>query len=75
MADEWLGLSLSLESDPDSTFLWEGVYTVNQSVGGYEKVYQGTSLVHLRQISIPPGGMARIRVGLDILQSETPAPL
>ncbi len=75
MADEWLGLTLALESDAESEFLWEGVHTVNQSVGGYEKVYQGTSLVNLRHISIPPGGMARIRVGLDILQPEAPAPL
>lgn len=75
LVDQWLGLRLVLDAGPDSEIAWEGVHTVNQSVGGYEKVYQGTSLLATRKLVIPPGGIVRFRVALDVHQADAPAPL
>jgi len=63
------------DADPGSGFSWEGVHTVNQSVGGYEKVYQGTSLLLSHEISVPAGGIAQFRAVLEIHQPEVPSPL
>ncbi len=75
IADEWLGLRLRLDAGEDSALAWEGVNTVNQSVGGYEKVYQGTSFLHTGAIVVPAGGVAKFRAVLEIRQPDAPSPL
>lgn len=75
LADEWLGLKLRLDGGEGSRVAWQGIHTVNQSVGGYEKVYQGTSILCSRGLTIPAGGMAQLRVVFEIQQPAGPAPL
>lgn len=75
VADEWLGLALRVDADAGSAFAWEGVHTVNQSVGGYEKVYQGTSMLHSCGIAVPAGGIAQFRAVVEIRQPQVPSPL
>ncbi len=75
MADEWLGLRLKLDAGEGSKMDWHGVHTVNQSVGGYEKVYQGTSILASRVLTIPAGGISRLRILLEIQQPDEPAGL
>lgn len=75
LADEWLGIRLRLDAGEGASHVWHGVHTVNQSVGGYEKVYQGTSILSLRELTIPAGGISRMRVVLEIQQPLGPAPL
>ena len=75
LADEWLGLSLHLDGGDEARVDWQGIHTVNQSVGGYEKVYQGTSVLLSRELKIPASGRWRWKVVLDVLQPDGPAPL
>jgi hypothetical protein len=75
IADEWLGLGLRLDAGGDSALAWEGVHTVNQSVGGYEKVYQGTSFLQTGPVVVPAGGVAQFRAVLEIRQPDVPSPL
>lgn len=75
LADEWLGLKLRLDGGEGSRVAWQGIHTVNQSVGGYEKVYQGTSMLVSRRLTIPAGGVSHLRVVFEIQQPAGPAPL
>jgi len=64
-----------LDAGEDSALAWEGVHTVNQSVAGYEKVYQGTSFLQTGAVVVPAGGVAKFRAVLEIRQPEVPSPL
>ena len=75
LADEWLALALRSDAGEDAELAWDAVHTVNQSVGGYEKVYQGTSILHHRRIAVPAGGVALFRIVLEIHQPDVPSPL
>lgn len=75
LADEWLGLELHIDGGKGSRASWQGIHTVNQSVGGYEKVYQGTSILSTRELTIPAGGISQLRVVFEIQQPEGPSPL
>jgi len=75
LTDEWLGLSIRSDAGADSALAWDAVFTVNQSVGGYEKVYQGTSFLHHAAVAVPAGGVATFRVVLEIRQPDVPSPL
>ena len=56
MVDEWLGYSLSLDFS-EVAVLWRfPVDTVSQSEAGFERVYQGSSVMPLWRISLKPGG-------------------
>jgi len=75
IVDGWLGLGLRLDAGADSALAWEGVHSVNQSVSGYEKVYQGTSFLQTGPVVVPAGGVAKFRAVLEIRQPEVPSPL
>jgi len=75
MRDEWLDLSLRLEAGEGSHLRWDPVHTVNQSVGGYERVYQGTSLLQTVEIAIPAGGVAKFRAVVEVGQPVALSPL
>ncbi len=56
MVDEWLGYSLTLDFS-EVAVLWRfPVDTVSQSEAGFERVYQGSSIMPLWRISLKPGG-------------------
>ena len=75
LRDGWLELDAQLASDGAQRVLWQGIRTVNQSVGGYETVYQGTSVLVLRTVEIPAGGKLAWTLRLDLTQSKADRPL
>lgn len=67
IVDEWLGYSLSIDFS-EVAVLWRfPVDTVSQSEAGFERVYQGSSVMPLWRISLKPGGKwnVSIRFALD----------
>jgi 4-alpha-glucanotransferase len=75
LRDGWLELEAKLASEGAQRVLWQGIRTVNQSVGGYETVYQGTSVLVLRTVEIPAGGKLAWKLRLDLTQSKADRPL
>jgi len=59
LCDEWLQVDVRMEG-PEGELFWQGIHTVNQSVGGYEKVYQGTSVLQLIPVELAPGAQRTI---------------
>ena len=58
LADEWLKLRCEARF-PGAARAWrDAIETVSQSEGGYERVYQGTVLLPLWDMSIPAGAEA-----------------
>lgn len=52
LIDEYRKLAVALESDRKSTLWRLPIYTVSLSEGGFEKVYQGTTLVNLFELNL-----------------------
>ncbi|HEX2897044.1 MAG TPA: alpha-amylase/4-alpha-glucanotransferase domain-containing protein, partial [candidate division Zixibacteria bacterium] len=52
MVDEYRQLAVALESDRNCTFWRLPIFTVSLSEGGFEKVYQGTTLVNLYELDL-----------------------
>lgn len=67
LRDEWLQVDVQLEG-PEGEVFWQGIHTVNQSVGGYEKVYQGTSVLQLVPVEIAPGAERTIVLRATVRQ-------
>jgi alpha-amylase len=62
MVDEWLGYSLTLDFS-ETAVLWRfPVDTVSQSEAGFERVYQGSSIMPLWRISLKPGGKWNVNI-------------
>lgn len=66
--DEWLQVALMFHGPEDGGTRWEGIHTVNQSVGGYEKVYQGTSLLQHCPVTLEPGATCSRVFRVDVEQ-------
>lgn len=64
VADEWLGLRCEAAFSGASQVWRDAIETVSQSEGGYERVYQGTVLLPLWDIRLPPGGEARASLSI-----------
>jgi alpha-amylase len=53
LIDEFRGLGLALVSEQTSSELWRlPIWTVSQSDGGFERVFQGTTLVSLYRLTV-----------------------
>ncbi|UCC45573.1 MAG: DUF1926 domain-containing protein [Candidatus Zixiibacteriota bacterium] len=52
MIDDFMSLGVALSSDRPAEIWHMPIYTVSLSEGGFEKVYQGTTLVHIFKIGI-----------------------
>lgn len=75
LRDGWLELGAHLASAETSRVLWQGLRTVNQSVGGYETVYQGTAVLALRKVTIPAGGSVTWTLKLELSLPKADRPL
>lgn len=53
--DDWLGSSVVLMVDLEAEFWQVPIYTISLSEGGFEKVYQGTSIVSIFNIELKKG--------------------
>lgn len=66
MVDEWLGYRMRL-SWSENAVLWRfPIETVSQSEAGYERVYQGSVLLPLWRVTLPPGGRWGVGIRLAI---------
>ena len=53
LRDEWLRLEIELSSNPAPGRWWVSpIYTVSQSEGGFEKVYQGSAILPVWDVAI-----------------------
>jgi alpha-amylase len=52
LVDEYRSLAVALTSDRPATLWRAPIFTVSLSEGGFEKVYQGTTLVHLFPVQL-----------------------
>lgn len=65
MVDEWLGLRVEVRVKPAATWWVYPIYTVSQSEGGFEKVYQGSAILPHWPVS---DGEVRAQVKLEFTQ-------
>jgi alpha-amylase len=65
LVDEWIGMELRLTCSPSAEVTWGPVETVSLSEGGFERIYQGTSVVLLW--SVPAGQDVERRVSLTVM--------
>lgn len=60
LKDHWLGVALSLRPEPPAQALVSPVKTVSQSEGGFESVYQCSSVLMQWPLKLAPGGTQRL---------------
>jgi hypothetical protein len=78
MSDQYRGLGIGVVSDEPATIWHCPLFTVSLSEGGFEKVYQGTTLVHQFHLQLTEEPV-RVRFGLhagkmDEVQKHCVAP-
>ncbi len=52
LADEYRNLGVAVVSDTESEIWRHPIFTVSLSEGGFEKVYQGTTLLHVYRVNL-----------------------
>ena len=60
LVDEWIGVAARLQWTPAAELAWGPVQTVSVSEGGYERIYQGTSLLLTWPVGLGPGKACEI---------------
>ncbi|NBP83637.1 DUF1926 domain-containing protein, partial [bacterium] len=58
--NDYLGIALTTTSAPEATAAWAPIETISNSEGGFERVYQGSSLHLVRTIELQPGASASV---------------
>ncbi|MDI6759208.1 MAG: DUF1926 domain-containing protein [Candidatus Brocadiaceae bacterium] len=66
LVDEHLGLRVSLGWDKEAELWLMPLMTVSQSESGFEKVYQGSTVLPLWQLSMRPGDRWELRIKGDV---------
>ena len=64
--NDWVGVSVSAGLSPALDAWWHPIETVSNSESGYERVYQGSSLLVGRAIRLEPAARTRLAVRLDV---------
>jgi alpha-amylase len=59
--NDYLGIALSTTTAPHASAAWAPIETISNSEGGFERVYQGSSLHLVRTIEILPGATITVR--------------
>jgi 4-alpha-glucanotransferase len=70
LVDSWLKFSGTISAEGASCIWRDAIETVSQSEGGYERVYQGTSLVPIWDIRLLPGKSLRIALSLQLQEGK-----
>jgi 4-alpha-glucanotransferase len=74
LSDGWHAVALDLCSSPPAQFLHHAIETVSQSEEGFEKTYQGTSLLPSWQLELKPGATTSVRLTLRVTTLDVPKP-
>jgi alpha-amylase len=67
--NDFEGVRVEAVTDPAARVTWYPVETVSNSEGGFERVYQGSSLLFRWPVSLAPGERATHSVRFDVAQS------
>jgi hypothetical protein len=59
--NDYLGIAVTTITSPETAAAWTPIETISNSEGGFERVYQGSSLHLVRGIEIPPGATITVR--------------
>jgi hypothetical protein len=59
--NDYLGIELTTNSEPAAAAAWAPIETISNSEGGFERVYQGSSLHLMRPIELQPGATITVR--------------
>jgi alpha-amylase len=62
--NDYLGIALTTTSAPQAAAAWAPIETISNSEGGFERVYQGSSLHLVRTIELLPGATITVRTEL-----------
>jgi 4-alpha-glucanotransferase len=60
--NEQIGIELTTTADPPATLWWSPIETISNSEAGFERVYQGSALVFVWPIELPPGASRSVAV-------------
>ena len=66
LVDEWLGVEIWIHADPSARFFTYPVQSVNDSEGGFERVYQGSAIVVSRMLDAAPGEENILDLSLEV---------
>jgi alpha-amylase len=56
MVDEWIGCEVEIGWSGGGTVGWAPIETVSLSEAGFERIYQGSSILVSWPVALPPGG-------------------
>ena len=59
--NDYLGIGLTTATAPAASAAWAPIETISNSEGGFERVYQGSSLHLVRQVELLPGATLTVR--------------
>ena len=59
--NDYLGIGLTTATAPAASAAWAPIETISNSEGGFERVYQGSSLHLVRQVELLPGATLAVR--------------
>ncbi|MBU6255836.1 MAG: DUF1926 domain-containing protein [Chloroflexi bacterium] len=59
--NDYLGIALSTTTEPHASAAWSPIETISNSEGGFERVYQGSSLHLLHNLELTPNGSFTVR--------------
>ena len=66
MVDEWLGGEVALYWSAPAEVGWAPVETVSLSEGGFERIYQGSSIAITWPLRVAAGGTWEVELGLEV---------
>jgi alpha-amylase len=64
--NDWLGLAVDAVAEPDAAVWWQPIETISNSEGGFERIYQGSSLLFRWPLDLSPGASMTARMRLDV---------
>jgi alpha-amylase len=67
--NDFEGVCIEATAEPSARLTWYPVETVSNSESGFERVYQGSSLLFRWPVSLAPGDRATFTVGLAVAQT------
>jgi len=59
--NDYLGIALHTTTAPEAAAAWTPIETISNSEGGFERVYQGSSLHLVRSVDLLPGAAVTVR--------------
>jgi alpha-amylase len=70
LTDGWQGFTLEVTMDHKAGLWTFPIETVNQSEGGYERTYQGSSFTQVVGLNLEPGQSTTIHIAWEIITEE-----